>query len=110
MSNFILTVNPTLTLVRVPSAPPAFFSLASAADLTEVHPEMLRYYCRVGLLGARRTEPGIELLFDVATLHEVRRLEHYRRHLGVHRRALPLLCELRRAAERLKVELRFLEV
>ena len=49
------------------------------------------------------------ILIDGKPLGDLK-LHEYRRHLGVHRRALPLLCELRRAAERLKVELRFLEV
>ena len=49
-----------------------------------------------------------EPTFDENALHEVRRIEHYRRHLGVGRRAVPLICELRREGERLQIELRFL--
>ena len=41
-------------------------------------------------------------------LHEVRRIEHFRRHLAVSRQALPLVCELRREAERQHIEIHFL--
>jgi hypothetical protein len=108
MTKFTFYTNPTLTLVCVPSEAPALFSLDAAADLTGVHPEMLRYYCRCGLLGENRAEIGREPTFDKGTLYEVRRIEHYRRHLAISRRALPLICELRRKAERQHIEIHFL--
>jgi DNA-binding transcriptional MerR regulator len=108
MTNFIFYDNPTLTLVCVPSGAHAIYSLETAARLAGVHPEMLRYYCRLGLFGEARARPETELIFDDDTLYELRRFEHYRRHLGVNRRALPLLCELWREVERLQTELRFL--
>ena len=106
--SFTFYANPTLTLVCVPSAAPALFSLDAAADLTGVHPEMLRYYCRLGLVGGNRAGLTREPTFDEDALHEVRRIEHYRRHLAVSRRALPLICELRREAERQHIEIHFL--
>jgi len=48
------------------------------------------------------------LTFDEEARHEVRRIEHCRRHLAVSRRALPLICELRREAERQNIEIHFL--
>jgi len=110
MTNFIFYANPTLAIVCVPAGVPASCSLESAAHLTGVHPEMLRYYCRLGLLGDQRMESEGDPTFDDHALQEVRRIEHYRRHLGIHRRALPLICELRRKGERLQIELRFLRV
>ena len=106
MTQFTFYVSPTRALVCVPTA--ARFSLGAAADLTGVHPEMLRYYCRLGLLGADRTEIEREATFDEEAIHEVRRIEHYRRHLAINRRALPLICELRREAERQHIEIHFL--
>ena len=106
--NFTFYVNTTLALVCVPADAAVHYSLPVAARLTGVHPEMLRYYCRLGLLEA---QPGVfedEPCFDESALHEIRRIEHYRRHLGVPRRALPLICELRREGERRHLELRFL--
>ena len=109
-ASFAFYLNPTLTLVCVPSAEPAPFSLEVAAGLTGVHPEMLRYYCRLGLLGPERAETADAPTFDEEALREVRRIEHYRRHLAVSRRALPLICELRREAERQNIALHFLRV
>jgi len=104
-ANFTFHVNPTLTLVCLPADAVALFPLAIAADLTGVHPQMLRYYCRLGLLGADRAEDEREPTFDEEALHEVRRIERYRRDLAVSRRALPLVCELRREAERQHIEI-----
>jgi len=106
--NFAFYANPTLALVCVPSGTSAQFSLDEAVHLTGVHAEMLRYYSRVGLIEARRGFLETDLFFNANALHEIRRIEHYRQHLGVGLRALPLICELRRAGERLQIELRFL--
>lgn len=108
MINFTFYTNPTLALALVPVTAPAYYSLEAAAQLSGVHPEMLRYYWRLGLLEAHHGAWEDELFFDADAIQEVRRLEHYRRHLGVSRRALPLICELRRASERQHIELRFL--
>ena len=107
-TKFTFYMNPTRTLVCVPSEASALFSLDAAADLTVVHPVMLRYYCRLGLLGADRAATEHEPTFDEEALQEVRRVEHYRRHLAICRRALPLICELRREAERQHIEIHFL--
>jgi DNA-binding transcriptional MerR regulator len=102
------TVEYSLMLVRVAEASPATYSLEAAARLAGVHPEMLRYYCRLGLFGEARARPEAELVFDDDALYELRRFEHYRRHHGVNRRTLRLLCGLWREIERLQTELRFL--
>lgn len=106
MTNFIFYVNPTVTLACVPAGTPVLYSLAAAAELTGVHPEVLRHYCRLGLLGAHRSAG--EPTFDDNALYEVRRIEHYRRHHGVTLQALPLFCGLSREVERLQAEVRFL--
>jgi len=107
---FTFYVNPTRALVCVPAETPPRFSLRVAADLTGVPAEMLRYYCRLGLLEVDRAEGEDEPTFDEEAVHEVRRIEHYRRHLAVSRRALPLICELRREAERRHIEIQFLHI
>ena len=108
MPNFIFYSNPTVALARSPSPARALFSLDAAACLTGVHPEMLRYYCRLGLIEAQPDPWGGDSAFDEEALGEVRRIEHFRRNLGVGRRALPLVCELWHNGERRQVELRFL--
>ena len=89
-----------------PGGPP--YSLAVAARLTAVHPDLLRYYCLIGLLGEKLMSPDPATVFDDNALYAVRRIEHFRRHHGVDRRALPLVMGLIREAERLQAELRFL--
>lgn len=98
----------SLTLVRVTVASPGVYPLEAAARLAGVHPEMLRYYCRLGLFGETRARPETELIFDDDALYELRRFEHYRRHHGLNRKTLRLICGLWREVERLQAELRFL--
>ena len=98
-----------LTLVLVTEAiRPTTYSLEAAADLADIHPEMLRYYCRLGVLGEGLARSGAELIFDDDAIYELRRFEHYRRHHGVNRKTLRLLCDLWREVERLRSEVRFL--
>ena len=106
---FVFYSSPLLALVCLPETPPATFTLAVAAEETGVHPELLLYYCRLGLLGPARARRGVQPTFDGAALEEISRIEHYRRHLGVQRRALPLVCALWREGERRHIQLRFLE-
>jgi len=108
MTDHVLYVSPSLTLVCLPPDGPVLFSLEATAELTGIHPELLRYYGRLGLIGPAATDRHRQPLFDDEALREIRRLEHYRRHLHVPRRALPLLCALRRAGERQHIELSFL--
>jgi DNA-binding transcriptional MerR regulator len=108
MTKFTFYNNPTLALACLPDDSPVLFSLDAAAQLTGVHPEMLLYYSRAGLIDALHGLAEAELFFEESALDEIRRIEHYRRHLGVGRRALPLVCELQRQADRQHIELRFL--
>ena len=98
----------SLALVRVTGDRPATYSLETAASLAGVHPDMLRYYCRRGLFGEARARSQIEPVFDDDALYELRRFEHYRRHHGVDRKTLRLLCGLWREIEYLRGEVRFL--
>ncbi len=105
---FILYACTELTLVCLPPGLAARHSLDDAAHLTGVHPEMLRYYCRLGLLDAHPNGITGEPTFDDDALREIGRIEHFRRNLGVSRRALPLICQLRRECERMQIRLSFL--
>ena len=108
MSAPVFSEEHSLSLVRVNEVGPATYSLESAARFADVHPEMLRHYCRLGLFGEARARPETVLIFDDDALYELRRFEHYRRHHGVNRRTLRLICDLWREVERLQTELRFL--
>ena len=108
MTRFAFYENPELTLECLPADAPVLFSLNMAAGLAGVHPERLMYYCRAGLIDVLYGLAEGEFFFEESALDEIRRIEHYRRHLGVGRRALPLVGELRRQAEPQHIELRFL--
>jgi DNA-binding transcriptional MerR regulator len=107
MKEAVMSENHSLTLVLVAAARPAAYSLATAAELAGVHPEMLRYYCRLGLLGEARARAETDPTFDDDALYELRRFENYRREHAVDRATLRLICGLRREVERLEAELRF---
>jgi hypothetical protein len=83
---------------------PATYSIEAAAELVGIHPELVRYYCSRGFLGAVSPDKPV---FDDDAIYELRRIEHYRRHHGVSRRALPVISELLREVQRLEAELRF---
>ena len=108
MSETGISENTSLIIIRVTESAPATYSLEDAARLAGVHPEMLRYYCRLGILGEARARPEAEMVFDDDALYELRRFERYRRHHGVDRKTLRLICGLQREVERLQAELRFL--
>lgn len=97
----------SLTLVTVTRGTRVTYSLAEAARLADLRPEMLRYYCDLGLFGEARARSKKEPTFDDDALYELRRFEHYRRYHGVNRRTLRLLSELWREVDRLRAELRF---
>lgn len=98
----------SLMLVRVTEVSPATYSVETAAELAGVPPDLLRYYCRLGLLGETRTRREADPILDDDALYELRRFEHYRRHHRVDRATLRLICSLRREVERLQAEIRFL--
>jgi len=106
MTDFIFYTNPTLTIVCVPAGALPAYSLEDAAFLTGVHPDMVRYYWRLGLLESDGTATDGAPTFDEDALEEIRRIEHYRRHFGVSRRALPQVRPLWLEVERLHLEVR----
>jgi hypothetical protein len=87
---------------------PATYSLASAARACAVHPDLIMHYCRIGLFGPALALVDVEPVFTDDTLFELRRIERYRRHHGIERRTLRLLCGLWHDVERLEAELRSL--
>lgn len=93
-----------------PAASTTAYSLASAAHLTGVQPEVLRHYCLLGLLGEGRTSPVTEPVFDHAALDELRRIELYRHHYGINPLAIPLVWGLVNEVGRLHDEIRILSV
>lgn len=108
MPSLVLYAPVAQTLVCLPPEATAGYSLQVFSRLTGVHPAMLGYYCRLGLIDHVGEDPVSGLIFGRAAFEEIRRIEHYRRDLGVRRKALRLICELWREGERLHLELDFL--
>ena len=97
-----------VVLLRRPMAQPATYSLEDAARLAELHPELLRHYCRLGLFGAARQDPGREPRFDDNALFALRRFEQLRRRDGLDRKTARLIHHLQCEVERLQAEVRLL--
>jgi DNA-binding transcriptional MerR regulator len=104
MSTTVFSEAFTLTLVTSPAA----YSIDTAARLVGVRPELLRHYCKLGLLGEAFARTGAEPIFDDDAIYELRRFEHFRRHHGLNRKTVRLICDLWHEVERLQMELRFL--
>jgi MerR HTH family regulatory protein len=84
----------------------AYYTLEVAAQIAGVPAEQARVYWKQGLFGPRAAA-GSRPVFDDDALYELRRIEYYRRHYGVSRRALPLLSGLLREVARLEAAVRF---
>ena len=108
MTNFFLVEQQSLSGVRSAPDTRQTYTLDDAARVAGVHPDLLRYYCRSGLLGDAWMQNEPEPVFDDDALYELRRIEHYRRHHGLNLRALPLVISLLREIEDLDAELRSL--
>lgn len=106
MSDFILQQH-SLTVIQVNEGKSPAYSLDTAAQHAGIHPELLRYYCRAGLLSDRRFQTEPEPVFDDEAIYELQRIEHYRRKLGVNLSALPVVLDLLREIEALRNDLRF---
>ncbi len=107
MSNFVIVEQHSLTITEFGTASQQQYSLEEASQHTSVHPDLLRYYCRAGLLGTTRRDSE-EPTLDDACLYEIRRIEHYRHHHSVNLRALPLVLGLLREIDSMRRELNFL--
>ncbi len=107
MSNFVIVEKHTLVLAPGEASGRQVHSLGAASELAGVHPEMILYYCRLGLVDAVGGDARSEPVFDDDAIYELRRIEHFRRHYGVSRRALPLIHRLLRDVARLEAEVRF---
>ncbi|MCX6954163.1 MAG: MerR family transcriptional regulator [Verrucomicrobia bacterium] len=98
----------SLTVLRTTTVSSPTYSLDETARLAGLHPEMVRHYCHLGLLGAARTGAGADLWFDDDAVYELRQFERYRKHHRVDRETVRLIFELKREVERLQAEVRFL--
>ncbi|MGC4016990.1 MAG: chaperone modulator CbpM [Luteolibacter sp.] len=104
MTRFVLVQTSVSIEVR-PSEMP-HYSLEEAAERTSVEPEILRRYCRDGLLGHAKAESQAEPVFDDDALYDIRRIEQLRHQHGVPIEMLPMVFGLVTEVEKLREELR----
>ena len=96
--------NLSLLVVRFSPPYPAGRSTEEVSTLTGLHPDLLRHYCRIGLLGESLARRDREPVFDDDALYELRRFEHYRSRRGMGRGTARLVCDLWRELARLRME------
>jgi hypothetical protein len=88
-------------------SPLATHNLEETARMVGMHPELLRYYCRQGMLGESMVAAQPETRFDDNAIYELARFEHFRTCHGMRRRTALLVCSLLREVDRLREELQF---
>jgi len=101
-----MSKTPRRPAARKMAATSPSYTVRAAADVAGVEPELVQFYVENGVLTAVALVRGQPRLGDDA-LYELRRIEHYRRHYGVSRHALPLIGVLLREVARLEAALRF---
>ncbi len=84
-----------------------FYSLTTAARLAGIHPERLRYYCRIGLLSGFPDPEESGPRFTDHSVYEIRRIEFLRREHGVNLSGIRIILDLMRRNEILTETLRF---
>ena len=89
------------------SAAKSTYTLKAAAEITGTHPDLILYYHGRGVFGAGATTARGMPVFDDDGIYELRRLEHYRRHLTADKAALALIAGLLHQVARLETALRY---
>ncbi len=84
-----------------------FYNLTTAARLAGIHPERLRYYCRIGLLSGITDAEESRPRFNDHSVYEIRRIEFLRREHGVNLSGIRIILDLMRRNEVLTETLRF---
>ena len=91
----------------VRSSPGEPYDLATAARLADLHPEKIRYYCRLGLVRDVDDPESGELFLTDHAVFELRRIEYLRRVEGVNLTGIRIILDLIRRTEHLDEALRF---
>jgi DNA-binding transcriptional MerR regulator len=98
------------TRVEVISAPDnsgRLFDLTVTASHCEIHPDLIRHYCRIGLVQPAARDEAKNPYFDDDAIYWIRQIRELNREGEVGQRALRVILDLRRQVEELKRELRF---
>ena len=96
-----------IALLAVREIIPNTHSLENASRLTGMHPALILYYCRRGLLGPSPKALGPESTFDDDSVHGLLRFQSIRRELHLERRTALLICMLMHQVESLQKDLQY---
>ncbi len=83
------------------------YDLATAARLADIHPDRIKYYCRIGLLQETPDPDRERYPFTDQSLYELRCIEYLRLEEGVNLRGIRIILDLARRMESLESALRF---
>ena len=87
--------------------PDKLYNLMVTASYCETHPDLIRDYCRIGLITAAKQDGNDNLFFDDDAIYWLRQIRLLRLEGEVSQRGLQLIFDLRQQVEHLKRELRF---
>jgi DNA-binding transcriptional MerR regulator len=94
--------------VRVTHGDPGkIYDITMTATYTGTQPDLIRDYCRIGVITATKRDESDNLFFDDDAIYWLRQIRSLRTEGEVNRAALRLILDLRRQVEYLKRELRF---
>ena len=85
-----------------------FVDLASASELSGMHPEMIIEVTRANLVLVARKDRAGNPYFDDEAIYRLRRIEHLRSEQRAHMRTIRLIMELMDRAESAERQLRWL--
>ncbi|HUF60654.1 MAG TPA: chaperone modulator CbpM [Verrucomicrobiales bacterium] len=101
--------NRSQIVVRVERSTTAgYCDLAGAAELSGLHPDLIRDLCRAGFVETRVSDDEEQWYFDDHALYMLRRVHEWREHKGINLRGIRLILELFREMDRMEREIRFL--
>ena len=103
MSNGNYTLIPTFSEVSR-----GFVDLASASELSGMHPEMIIEVTRANIVLVARRDRAGNPYFDDEAIYRLRQIEHLRSEQRAHMRTIRLIMELLDRAESAERELRWL--
>jgi DNA-binding transcriptional MerR regulator len=83
------------------------FNLTITASHCEIHPDLIRHYCRIGLVRPAARDEEKNPYFDDDGIYWIRQIRELNREGEVGQRTLRVILDLRRQVEELKRELRF---
>jgi DNA-binding transcriptional MerR regulator len=85
--------------------PRELYDLTITASYCEIHPDLIRHYCQIGMIHPARRDENENLFFDDDAIYWIRQIRELNRGGEVGQSALRIILDLRRQVEDLRREL-----